>query len=77
MNKTRRKALKDVTGQIMSAREGLQVVLEEEEEYRDNMPENLQASQRYEEADTCVETLQSAVDSLDEIVESISEIVEG
>ena len=43
----------------------------EEEEYRDNMPENLQGSERYEAADAAVDNMSSAVDALDEAISSI------
>jgi hypothetical protein len=47
--------------------------LAEEEEYRDNMPENLQGSERYETADTACDNLQSAIDSLEEAFEYLNE----
>ena len=51
MNKVRRKALADLVEQFEVLKEELESLMEEEEEYRDNMPENLQGSELYEKAD--------------------------
>lgn len=73
MNRIRRKALNDIKDQIEMLRCSLEQLAEEEEEYRDNMPENLQGSERYEKADEACDSLNSALDSLDEAVEYIDE----
>jgi hypothetical protein len=73
MNKARRKALLDVSSQIRSIAEELGVLCREEEEYRDNMPENLQGSERYEKTDEAAYCLEHALDSLSEATESIEE----
>ena len=71
MNKARRKALDEVISKIEEAKELLENLQAEEEEYRDNMPESLQGSERYEEADAAVDNMSSAVDALDEAISSI------
>lgn len=71
MNKARRKALDEVISKIEEAKELLEDLQAEEEEYRDNMPENLQGSERYEAADAAVDNMSSAVDALDEAISSI------
>lgn len=71
MNKARRKALDEVISKIEEAKELLENLQAEEEEYRDNMPENLQDSERYEAADAAVDNMSSAVDALDEAISSI------
>ena len=71
MNKARRKALDEVISKIEEAKELLENLQAEEEEYRDNMPENLQGSERYEAADAAVDDMSSAVDALDEAISSI------
>ncbi len=73
MNRIRRKALNDIKDQIEMLRCTLEQLAEEEEECRDNMPENLQGSERYEKADEACDSLNSALDSLDEAVEYIDE----
>lgn len=49
---------------------------DEEEEYKDNMPENLQSSERYEKAEAAVDALGSAVSSLEEVLDYIEEAQE-
>lgn len=71
MNKARRKALDEVISKIEEAKELLENLQAEEEECRDNMPENLQGSERYEAADAAVDNMSSAVDALDEAISSI------
>ena len=71
INKARRKALDEVISKIEEAKELLENLQAEEEEYRDNMPENLQGSERYEAADAAVDNMSSAVDALDEAISSI------
>ena len=71
MNKARRKALDEVISKIEEAKELLENLQAEEEEYRDNMRENLQGSERYEAADAAVDNMSSAVDALDEAISSI------
>ena len=65
------KALDEVISKIEEAKELLENLQAEEEEYRDNMPENLQGSERYEAADAAVDNMSSAVDALDEAISSI------
>ena len=56
MNKVRRKELQELYDIISEAKDRLEMLHDEEEEYKDNMPENLQSSERYEKAEAA-ETL--------------------
>lgn len=76
MNNTRRKELEKVADAITELKEQLDILKEEEEEYRDNMPENLQGSERYEKAETACDNLDSAVSSLEDALDSINESME-
>lgn len=76
MNRIRRKALAEIQAKIEELQNDLQVLLEEEEEYRDNMPENLQGSERYEKADTACDNISSALDGLQEAIDYIMEATE-
>ena len=71
MNKARRKQLDEIYSKLEEIKTDLEGVSAEEEEYRDNMPENLQNSERYQVADAAVSELECAVDSLDEALSSI------
>lgn len=77
MNKARRKSIQDVAGQLDTLKSTLEEIQSEEEEYRDNIPENLQGSARYEAADEACDTLGEAVDNLEDIITSLDELAEG
>ena len=85
MNNTRRRAIKQVVAQFENAnsilcdlvealesiKSDVEDIQSEEEEARDNMPESLQDSERYEKADAACENLADAVDTLDEILDDL------
>ena len=85
MNKERRnkidKAIEEVN-RLQDALEGLQQIVEEirdeEQEYLENIPENLQGSERYETAESAVESLENAVGwfdnlDIDELISALEE----
>ena len=76
MNKARRKSLQEILDKVDELRSMLETLKDEEEEYRDNIPENLWGSERYEKADEAVDNLDSALDSFDEITEYIETAME-
>ena len=69
MNKVRRKRVDDVIAKLYELQEELESIFDEESEYRDNIPENMQTSERYENAETNCDNLESAKDSIDEIID--------
>lgn len=91
MNKARRKDLRSVIKAIKDAKarleevkaEQLEVIKdgalndlkEEEEEYRDNIPENLQGSERYVKAEEACDALEEAVSSFEEAIESLENAI--
>ena len=77
MNKARRKNIQDVVDQLEELKSALEGIQGEEEEYRDNIPENLQGSERYEKSDEACDTLSGAVDGLEDIITSLGELAEG
>lgn len=76
MNKARRKVLAELMDKIVDAKDALEEVQGEEEEYRDNMPENLQGSERYEKADEVCNALEEAVSLLEEAFDKIEEAIQ-
>lgn len=76
MNRVRRKNLQSIIDQLVELKGSLEDLQTEEEEYRDNMPENLQGSERYEQADDACSNLSDAVDNLDEVISSIEAAIE-
>lgn len=76
MNKERRKRIQEIKDQIESIQSDIECIMSEEEDYRDNIPENLQGSERYEMADTAVNALSCAIDSISEACNSLEEAME-
>ena len=77
MNKQRRKNIQSILDQIEEPKGSLEEAQAEEEVYRDNIPENLQGSARYEAADEACDTLGEAADGLGDIITSLEELSEG
>ena len=76
MNKLRRKSLEEIVNKIEVIKMELELLLEDEEEYRDNIPENLQGSARYEKADEACNNMEDALSCLDEAIENIQTAIE-
>ena len=82
MNKQRRRALDDVHTAIMDAvdilekaQAALEDIHDEEEEARDNMPESLWESEKYEQLDENVNAIEDAGFSLDDVKDTLDEIL--
>lgn len=73
MNRERRKNIQSIIDQLEKLSGAIEEIQYEEEEYRDNIPENLQSSERYEVADEAVSSLESAISSLEEVIASLEE----
>lgn len=76
MNKIRRKALCRLVEQIEEIRSVLEDIQCDEEEYRDNMPENLWGSVRYEKAEEAVSNIEDAISSLEDALCSVEAAME-
>lgn len=76
MNNPRRKVLQELYDIISEAKDKLEIVRDEEEEYKEHIPENLQGSERYERAEAAVDSLADAIYSLEEALDSIEEAKE-
>ena len=76
MNKQRRKELNVIIDKLTELRDLLENLKDEEQDYFDNMPENLQYSERGERAEEAVMSLEEALDNIDSVVESIEEAIE-
>ena len=76
MNKERRKKIEDITGKMRDLLTDLESLADEEEEYKDNIPENLQGSERYERAEECVDGLQEAIREIETSLENIDDCIE-
>jgi len=58
---------KERLSRIHQAKSILDSCLEEEQEYKENLPESLANASTGERADTAISALESAIDSLEEI----------
>ena len=76
MNKIRRKTLNEIYDKLAELKDLLEEVMSEEEDYKDNMPENLQNSERYEIAENACDNMDSAISSLEEALDYIEEAAE-
>lgn len=75
MNKERRKLIASAKAAIDEAIGILEQARDEEQEYRDNMPESIGDGERGTEAELRVESLQSVIDDLENV--DLSEFEEG
>lgn len=77
MNKIRRKALQEIYDKLSDLREELETIKDEEDESRENMPENLQGSERYEQSETASGNIDETMEYLSSACDSIESAMEG
>lgn len=77
MNQSRRKALQHIKEQLEALRDELENIQNDEAEYRDNIPENLQGSERYAAAEEACDNLDYAVDDLASVIDYIDAAIES
>ena len=75
MNKTRRKVLTRIKDSLSDACENIEILYDEEYEYLENMPENLQNSERHEQAENAVSSLDEAMTSINNAIDCIEEAI--
>ena len=75
MNRDRRKRLRSIIEEAGKLAEALRELQQAEEDARDNMPEALQGTDRYEEMDTNAGIIDEAADEIENAVERLEEIV--
>lgn len=73
MNDKRRKRLSEASALLSRASDIISDVLDEEQDCLDNMPENLQYSDRYESMEAAVDRLNDALSEIDSAENSLSE----
>ena len=66
MNKVRREALAKISDSISDISLQVEDLMNEEQEYLDNMPVSLQGGEKGETASLAIENMQLAIDSLSE-----------
>lgn len=73
INAKRRKILREASSLLETASVLVASALDEEEDALDNMPENLQGSERYEKMEVAVDLLNDASEGIDAVIEKINE----
>ncbi len=76
MNNKRRGTLNEAKILLERASNIVSTVLDEEQDCLDNMPENLQMSERYERMEDAIDRLESAIEQIDGAKDSINEASE-
>jgi len=76
MNKDRRQELERICVLLEEALSDLEAVQAEEEDSRDNTPESLQYTERYEQSEAACDNLVDAVSSLEDAITSIQAAAE-
>lgn len=77
MNKARRKRISALQEILSSAIEELEEIAAEEDESRENIPESLQNSERYEISEMCSSNMSEAIDCISSASDYLEEIVES
>lgn len=75
MNKIRRQELSKAMAYLNSAKNIVEIVQSREEDYRDNMPENLQESDRYHTAEDACDAMGDAISNLDDAIERLANAI--
>lgn len=75
MNKQRRKDIDRLKNLINTLKDDLENILNDEQDYFDNMPENLQGSLRGEESEDAISNMEDAIENLSDAIESLEEVV--
>ena len=76
MNNKRRAQLGEAKELINKALAIASVVLDNEEDCMDNLPENLQSSEKYEKMEDAVSSLEELIEHLEDAIESANEAAE-
>lgn len=77
MNKDRRKEIVKIIQQLEDIRVEIENLETEEQDYYDNIPENLQMSERAENSQDALYNLSEAQSQLDDVIESLNSILYG
>jgi len=73
MNKMRRSDIDDLITALEKLREKTEDILSAEQDYYDNMPENLQSSSRADAAEEAISNLEDAISSIEDAIGSLEE----
>lgn len=77
MNKQRRKEIQIISNDLIPLMTSIEDLLVEEQDYFDNMPENLQSSEKAEISENAISYLEEALDNIRDCVDNLESILEG
>ena len=75
MNRERRKQLRKLSAKVDDLKCELESILWDEQDYYDNIPENLQYSARATESEDAIEKMEDAISCFEEAIGAIEDIV--
>ena len=73
MNQQRRKRINEIISNLQLQSEELAIVMEEEQEAFDNMPESLQSGDKGQKMEEALFALQESIDSIESTISSLEE----
>ncbi len=76
MNNARRKKLQKIYDQLEELKEKLDFIIEDEQTALDNMPESMWETERYENMESGLESLEDVQNSSDTFIMEFSELLE-
>lgn len=76
MNNQRRKEIEKNLEAMRDILATLESLKDEEQEYIDNMPENLQESEKYYQSEGYVDIMEDAIGEIDSAIEEIQEVTQ-
>lgn len=76
MNNARRKKLQKIYDQLEELKEKLDFIIEDEQTALDNMPESMWETERYENMESGLESLEDVQNSFDTFIMDFSELLE-
>ena len=75
MNNTRRKQIQKCLDVLKEVQADLVLILSDEQDSYDSIPENLQYSMRAEESQDAIDTLDDALDNLGNAIDNLEDII--
>lgn len=75
MNDKRRSAIRNVIVLLGNVESKIDLIRDEEEDSLDNMPENLQFSDRYENMERAVDNLNEALELIDQVKDKLDDAI--
>lgn len=76
MNKQRRQTIQELIEEANTLKDKIEEVLNEEQECFDNMPENLQYSERGENMQEAIESLEEAQSNIEDCISNLENAIE-